>query len=85
MGYQIVVSDELLPVCAACKKICDHAGNWHVVDDFIRNSLEANFTHTICPECARRLYPNIYAEMYDDEDLDNPCSGIRSHRYCFYN
>lgn len=50
----------LLPICSACKKIRDDHGRWEHVESFIRERSEAQFTHGICPECARRLYPDDY-------------------------
>jgi hypothetical protein len=50
----------LLPICSACKKIRDEKGQWNQIESYIRSRSEADFTHGICPECARRLYPDDY-------------------------
>ena len=50
----------LLPICASCKKIRDDAGGWHQIEDYIATHSEADFSHSICPQCARRLYPEVY-------------------------
>ncbi len=55
----------MLPICASCKKIRDDQGYWHQVEEYVRDHSEAEFSHSICPECARRLYPD-----YVDEDED---------------
>lgn len=47
----------LLPICAACRKIRDKQGFWHDLEIYIRQHSEADFTHGICPDCRRRLYP----------------------------
>jgi len=47
----------LLPICASCKKIRDKEGHWHHLEIYIRAHTEADFSHGICPECRRRLYP----------------------------
>jgi hypothetical protein len=47
----------LLPICAACKKIRDDTGYWHQIEAYIRDHSEANFTHSICPGCMKKLYP----------------------------
>lgn len=52
----------LLPICASCKKIRDDDGYWNEVESYIRDRSEAEFSHGICPECARKLYPDI--ELY---------------------
>ncbi len=54
-----------LPICASCKKIRDDQGYWRQVEEYIRDHSEAEFSHGICPECAKRLYPHIYKEKAD--------------------
>lgn len=53
-----------LPICASCKKIRDDHGYWKQIESYIRDHSEAEFSHGICPECAKRLYPDQYEEMY---------------------
>lgn len=47
----------LLPICASCKKIRNDGGYWEQVETYIRSRSNAEFTHGICPDCVRRLYP----------------------------
>lgn len=47
----------LLPICAACRKIRDEQDSWQSLETYIRNHTEAEFSHGICPECRKRLYP----------------------------
>jgi PAS domain S-box-containing protein len=47
----------LLPICAACRKIRDEQGFWQSLETYIRNHTEAEFSHGICPECRKHLYP----------------------------
>ncbi len=49
----------LLPICASCKQIRDDKGYWHQIENYIRDHSEAKFTHGICPECAKELYPEV--------------------------
>lgn len=49
----------LLPICASCKKIRDDKGYWSAVESYIQKHSEAEFSHSICPECAKRLYPEL--------------------------
>jgi hypothetical protein len=49
----------LLPICASCKRIRDDHGYWNDVEEYIRKHSEADFTHGICPDCAKKLYPGI--------------------------
>jgi hypothetical protein len=50
----------LLPICASCKRIRDDEGYWQQIENYISIHSQAEFTHSICPECARRLYPDYY-------------------------
>lgn len=52
----------LLPICASCKKIRDDRGYWRMVEDYIREYSEVEFSHGICPPCAKMLYPQYYRE-----------------------
>ncbi len=48
-----------LPICASCKKIRDDSGYWTQIESYIRDHSDAEFSHSICPECAKRLYPDL--------------------------
>ncbi|MGD9817618.1 MAG: response regulator [Desulfomonilaceae bacterium] len=52
----------LLPICSSCKKIRDDSGYWRQIEAYIRDHSEADFTHSICPECAKKLYPEIFKD-----------------------
>jgi len=54
----------LLPICSGCKKIRNDSDNtWQDIEDYIATHSDADFTHGICPECARRLYPELYQKQ----------------------
>ncbi|RKX77150.1 MAG: hypothetical protein DRP87_09950 [Spirochaetes bacterium] len=52
----------LLPICASCKKIRDDEGYWHSVEAYMEDHSEAQFTHGICPDCMKKLYPGYEPE-----------------------
>ena len=52
----------LLPVCANCKKIRDDGGYWNKIESYIEDHSEAEFSHSICPECEQELYPELFEE-----------------------
>jgi DNA-binding NtrC family response regulator len=54
----------LLPMCASCKKIRDDNGYWNQLEAYISDHSEADFSHGICPECVKKLYPE-YAHAFD--------------------
>lgn len=53
----------LLPICSLCKKIRDESGYWEAVEVYIADRSEADFSHSVCPECMERHY----ADLDDDE------------------
>ncbi len=48
-----------LPICASCKNIRDDNGYWNQVEAYIRDHSDVEFSHSICPECAKKLYPGL--------------------------
>jgi len=54
-----------LPICASCKKVRDDQGYWRQIEAYIRDHSEAEFSHSICPDCARKLYPELYQDKSD--------------------
>jgi hypothetical protein len=52
----------LLPICASCKNIRNDNGYWQKVEVYIREHSKAKFSHSICPECAHQLYPDLFNE-----------------------
>ncbi len=49
----------ILPICAECKKIRDEDGAWHPVESYMSSHTRAEFSHGLCPECAKKLYPDL--------------------------
>ena len=50
----------LLTICSCCKNIQDDSGDWIQIESYIRDRTEVQFTHGICPVCAKVVYPNIF-------------------------
>ena len=55
----------LLPICSSCKKIRDDGGYWTQVETYVEKHSEATFTHGLCPECAKKYFPEIYEKIKD--------------------
>jgi hypothetical protein len=49
----------LLPICASCKKIRNDGGDWQKLETYVGQHSNAEFSHSICPECTRKLYPEL--------------------------
>lgn len=65
---QVKTLSGLLPICASCKKIRDDSGYWNQIESYIRDRSEAEFSHSICPECSKKLYPEISQEKDNKSD-----------------
>ena len=49
----------LLPICSVCKNIRDDKGYWNQIESYISDHSEAVFNHSLCAECAKKLYPDL--------------------------
>ena len=58
----------LLPICANCKRIRDDTGYWGQVEEYISKHSEAEFSHSICPDCLKILYPDLADNVLDQSD-----------------
>lgn len=56
-----------LPICASCKKIRDDKGYWNQIESYIRDHSEAEFSHSICPDCAKKLYSDFMDHLNNDD------------------
>ena len=50
---------QVLPICSSCKKVRDENGRWLEIEAYLKQRFNIDFTHSICPSCVRRLYPDI--------------------------
>jgi cell division protein FtsL len=49
----------LLPICSWCKKIRDDQGYWSQIEKYVKSHSTADFSHSICPECAQKHFPEL--------------------------
>jgi hypothetical protein len=59
---EIKTLSNFLPICANCKKIRDDKGYWDQIESYISKHAGVSFSHGICPECAKKLYPEFYED-----------------------
>ena len=67
---ELRVLEGLLPICASCKKIRDDEGQWQQIERYIGTRTGAQFTHGVCPGCARKLIEEAglpWDEKWTDE------------------
>jgi len=65
MIAEIKTLSGLLPICSKCKKIRDDQGYWTQVETYVAKRTDATFTHGICPDCTKELFPDVYKRMKD--------------------
>ncbi len=55
---RIKILEGFLPICANCKNIREE-NHWKQMESYITEHSLAKFSHTICPDCAKKLYPDL--------------------------
>ena len=61
----IKVLSGLVPICSSCKKIRDDKGYWTQLEGYIQAHSQAKFSHGVCPDCMKKLYPNFVPKKID--------------------
>jgi PAS domain-containing protein len=61
----------LISTCASCKRIRNSKGEWEQMEFYIQKHSEAKFSHGLCPECTKKLYPDIYDEIMKNQNIMN--------------
>ena len=56
----------IIPICTSCKNIRDDKGLWQKVEAYIEGHSDADFSHSMCPDCAKSFYEEL--EKYDKVD-----------------
>ena len=57
--------DKLIPVCSCCKKIRNDKDVWMHINEDLNEQNESKYTYGICPDCAKKLYPEFYDKNKD--------------------
>jgi len=64
--HKVKTLSGFLPICSSCKKIRDDNGYWNQLESYIQTHSDADFSHGICPDCAKKFYPDI--DLYDENE-----------------
>ena len=56
---EVKVMEGLFPICSSCKSIRDDDGEWNEIASYISKKSDATFSHSLCPDCFTKLYPNL--------------------------
>ncbi|MBF0509502.1 MAG: hypothetical protein HQK57_11325, partial [Deltaproteobacteria bacterium] len=62
---KVIELEGILPICSFCKKIRDNDGCWQVMESYIGHHSHAQFSHSLCPECAMKHYPEFFDDAID--------------------
>ncbi|MBN2325041.1 MAG: hypothetical protein JXQ30_15030 [Spirochaetes bacterium] len=62
----------LLPICAHCNKVRDDEGYWRRVEDYVSAHSEVEFTHGLCPDCMKELYPELVMMYAEKSGYESP-------------
>lgn len=65
---EIKILRGIIPICSHCKQIRDDKGLWKQMEEYIHSHSEAVFSHSICPICVKKHYPDHCAPHCSDED-----------------
>jgi hypothetical protein len=57
---QIKILEGFLSICANCKKIRNSENKWEQMEKYITEHSLAHFSHGICPDCTKELYPDLH-------------------------
>jgi hypothetical protein len=60
---QVKQLNQLLPICSNCRKVRNDSGYWQQIENYVADHSETEFTHSLCPDCVKKLYPD-----YDPEN-----------------
>ncbi|MGA9821501.1 MAG: hypothetical protein WBQ36_07890 [Desulfobaccales bacterium] len=62
---ELIALKNVVPICAHCKNIRNDQEYWQGVEKYFKEQLDLDFTHGICPDCARKIYPDFYEDRRD--------------------
>jgi phosphoserine phosphatase RsbU/P len=63
---QVKTLQGILPICSYCKKIRDDSNYWQQVEEYVGSRSEVQFSHSICPQCMKKHFPEFADEIADD-------------------
>ncbi|KJR97613.1 MAG: hypothetical protein VR65_23705 [Desulfobulbaceae bacterium BRH_c16a] len=59
---EVKILEGFLSICASCKRIKNEKGEYEEIEKYVSERSKATFSHGICPECARKLYPEVFSD-----------------------
>ena len=75
---RVQTTQRLLPICCSCKKIRDDQGYWQRIEPYLEQHYpDMAFTHGLCPDCARQLYPQYFVDTPETILVNQLVDGIQ--------
>ncbi len=56
---ELITLHGLIPICASCKSVRNDQGLWDRIENYLESKSDLLFSHSICPECAQKMYPDL--------------------------
>lgn len=75
---RIKILEGFIPICANCKNIREEM-KWQPIEDYITKHSLAKFTHSLCPQCCRKLYPEFAEKLLSNNFHDTQESGFKKN------
>lgn len=72
---QVQTLSGLLPICSHCKKVREDTGYWRQIEQYVEKHSHAEFSHSLCPQCAHELYPEYFPDPAEEASLSIKSSG----------
>jgi hypothetical protein len=60
LQHRVKTLEHLLPICSFCKRIRDEHGVWKPMEVYISSHTDTHFSHSFCPECGQKHYPELF-------------------------
>ena len=67
---EIKVLRGILPICSFCRKIRNDDGYYEQIESYIHKHSGVDFSHTICPSCMQKHYPEEYEYLMKQQQGD---------------
>lgn len=64
---EIKTLKDLIPICSQCKKVREENGEWSDFHDYVRAKIPLEYSHSLCPDCAKTLYPETFGSDENDK------------------
>lgn len=70
--HQLKTLHGIIPICASCKQVRTDAGEWQAIERYVHEHSDAQFSHGVCPSCAKQLYADYLTDEFDGRAPDPP-------------